>query len=228
MNLFNPVGVKYSINKYLLNWTSPLVIKDNVKGIIKLKPLQSSGEYILVPSSKYNNSPFSEYLLIEYFTPTGLNKFTGSYSYMDRNGEKGIYTYPQYHGLRIYHVNATLGYFKKGTNSGLIATIDDPNYDPAGQPVGLDYAYSNSISDKQFKDGTPTLLHLLESSGENSFYNGVPATNDTMFRLGDDFGITVFKDFTFQNGDKPNFTLKVKGISNNDITLEIEKLPNSK
>lgn len=222
------IGDHSSFSKYLLNWSSPMVIKDNVSGTIKLKPLVSSGEYILVPSSKYNNSPFSEYLLIEYFVPQGLNKYTGSYSYKDKNGEKGIYNYPQFHGLRIYHVNASLGYFKKGTNSGLVAMLDDESYDPKGQNVGLDYAYSNSISDVQAKKGEQVLLHLLESSGNNTFINGVPANNETLFRLGDDFGIETFKDFKFSNGESPNFTLKVKQISSRDITLEISKLPNTK
>ncbi len=221
------IGDHSSFSKYLLNWASPMVIKDGAKGTIKLKPLQSSGEYILVPSSKYRNSPFSEYLLIEYFTPNGLNKYSGSYSYIDKDKNQGIYNYPQHHGLRIYHVNATLGYFKKGTNSGLIATLDDSTYDPNGQNVGVDYAYSNTLSDKQYREGTPTLLHLLESSGKNTFANGVPANNETLFRLGDDFGINTFKDFTFSTGENPNLKLKVKAVSINDITLEIEKIPGS-
>ena len=106
--------------------------------------------------------------------------------------------------------------------------LDDESYDPKGQNVGLDYAYSNSISDAQARKGEPVLLHLLESSGNNTFIDGVPADNNTLFRLGSDFGITTFKDFKFSNGESPNFTLKVKQISSRDITLEINKLPNTK
>lgn len=223
------IGDHCSFSKYLLNWSSPMVIKDNVNTTIELKPFNSSGEYILVPSKKYNNTPFSEYLLIEYFTPTDLNKFSGSYLYVDKDGNEGVYEYPQYHGLKIYHVNATLGYFKVGSNSSLIATVDDPDWkEKVGSTnVGIDYAYSNSLTDEQAHDDVPTLIHLLESSGDNTFINGIPANNDTLFRLDDDFGITTFKDFTFDSGDKPNFTLKVKSISSKSVKIEVSKLPNS-
>ena len=217
------IGDHSSFSKYLLNWSSPLVVKNNIKTTINLKPLVSSGEYLLVPSSKYNNSPFSEYLLIEYFVPEGLNKFPGSYSYTNKDGQKGVYTYPQHHGLRIYHVNATLGYFEKGNNTALVSALDDPNVESKieGKNVGLDYAYNNSPSDTQAANGQPVLIHLLESSGNNTFIDGTPANDNTLFKYGSDFGITKFKDFTFSNGESPNFTLKVKAVSSKYITLEI-------
>lgn len=217
------IGDHSSFSKYLFNWTSPMVVKNNVNTTIKLHPFHSSGECLLVPSSNYDNSPFGEYLMIEYFAPDGLNKFSGSYSYTNKDGEKGIYTYPQHHGLKIYHVNATLGYFEKGNNSALLCTVDNPNAENliAGKNVGLDYAYNNSPSDTQAKNGQQVLVHLLESSGNNTFIDGVPANNDTLFKYGTDFGITTFKDFKFSNGESPNLTLKVKGISTKDITLEI-------
>ena len=217
------IGDHSAFSKYLYNWTSPLVIKDNIKTELKLKPLQSSGEYLLLPSNTYNNSPFGEYLLLEYFTPEKLNKHTGTYTYRDINGNEGTFTYPDYHGLKIYHVNATLGYFVKGNNSACITTVDDPDYfekiSKYGIGVGLDYAYTNSVFDNY--DG-PVLYHLLESSGNNTFKDGKPATNETLFTKGDDFGITAFNDFTFDNGYKPNFTLKVKEVRNDYIALEID------
>ena len=219
------IGDHSSFSKYLYNWTSPLVVKNGVSTTIELKPFMTSGEYILVPSSKYNNSPFSEYLLIEYFIPEDMNVFHGSYSYTDISGNSGVYHYPTFYGLKIYHVNATLGYFKKFFNASLICTVDDPTAEAQidGQNVCLDYAYSNSITDKKAREGGQVLYHLLEATGENSFINGTPANNKTLFGLGDDFGITKFKDFKFSNGESPNFTLKVTKLNTKYITLEITK-----
>lgn len=221
------IGDHSSFSKYLLNWFSPMVIKNNVKTTLTLKPFTESGECLLIPSSSYNDSPFSEYLLIEYFTPNGLNKHSGSYSYVDKNGKSGVYTYPQMHGLRIYHVNASLGYFIKNSNASMICRVDDPDYEnklaEVHKAIGIDYAYSNTLTDKDAANGVPVLYHLLESSGENTFINAVPTNNETLFRLGSDFGITVFKDFTFNDGSKANFTLEVSKISTRNITIDITR-----
>ena len=221
------IGDHSSLSKYLLNWTSPLVVKSGIDATIELKPFITSGEYLLVPSSKYNNSPFSEYLLIEYFTPTGLNSYNGKYSYDTRDGGTGVYSYPQYHGLKIYHVNAALGYYQVGGSySPLICTLDDPDYASkiSGKTVGVNYAYPNSINDQEAASSDAKVMyHLLESSGNNTFLNGTPANNDTLFRYGDDFGINTFKDYKFSNGEAVDFTLKVNKISTKSITITIHK-----
>ena len=89
------------------------------------------------------------------------------------------------------------------------------------ESVGIDYIYNNSLSDAEAKSGTPVFYHLLESSGENTFIDGNPASNKTLFGVGSDFGITKFTDFTFSNGEKPNFKLKVKALSSEYATIEI-------
>ena len=65
--------------------------------------------------------------------------------------------------------------------------------------------HSNSISDEKALNGYPVLIHLLEGSGDNTFIDGIPADNETLFRTGDDFGIVTFKDFTFSDGEQINF-----------------------
>jgi hypothetical protein len=201
-----------------------MVLKDDVEFTYKLKPFTTSGEYILIPSASYkkNESPFNEYLLVEFFAPIGANKFNGIYSYITKDGEQGIYKYPQFYGLKIYHVNAKIGYFSNGNNTPLLCTVDDENYESIieGKTVGLDFAYSNTIRDSEVGK-KPVLYHLLESSGKNTFKDSEPANNDTLFREGDDFGITKFVDFTFDDGSKANFKLKVKSISTKGATLEI-------
>lgn len=216
------IGDHSSFSKYLFKWTSPMVIKKTtVKERLTLKPFTNSGEYLLVPGPNYDGSPFSEYLLIEFFAPTGLNKFTGAYSYVDANGNEGVYKYPQYYGLRIYHVNATLGYFKRGLNSNLVCTIDDENWASkvGSDTVGLDFAYSNTIKDSDVGK-VPTLVHLLESSGDNTFKDGIPANNKTLFRTGDDFGITKFIDFKFSDGNPTSFKMKVVSLSTQKVVIE--------
>jgi M6 family metalloprotease-like protein len=215
------IGDHSSFSKYLFKWSSPMVVKKGTSGKIKLHPFTTSGEYLLVPSSSYNNSPFGEYLLVEFFAPNGLNKFNGAYSYVDKDGNSGVYRYPQHYGLRIYHVNAKLGYFGRGNIPQLICTVDDPEVESkiGSSTVGLDFAYSNTIKDSEVGT-TPVLVHLLESSGKNTFKDGIPANNNTLFKVGDDFGINKFKDFTFSNGETTNFKLKVKDLSTRDITIE--------
>lgn len=221
------IGDHCSFSKYLLNWTSPLVVKKNIQGIVTLPSFQSSGQYLLIPSSNYNNSPYGEYLLVEYFTPEGLNKFSGSYTYTAKGGKTGTFTYPQHHGVRIYHIDATLGYYQKGrSGASCICTVNDPDYIEkiGNKVVGLEFAYSNSITDYKATHGEPVLIHLLESSGQNTFLDGIPANNDTLFKIDSDFGITKFTDFTFNTGEKVNFKMRVKAVSSKEATLEISTL----
>ncbi len=146
-------------------------------------------------------------------------------TYTDANGKSGVYKYPQFYGLKIWHVNASLGYFENGKNGNLICRLDDPDWQTkiGSTGVGLDYAYNNSLSDNDAKNGKQVLIHLLEASGKNTFMNGVPANNDTLFRSGDDFGVTKFTDFKFSDGNAPEYGIKVKSLSTKDITIEIIK-----
>ena len=220
------IGDHSALSKYLLNWSSPLVVKNNTSFTYKLKAFSTTGEFILVPSSTYQDSPFGEYLLIEYFIPTGLNKCNEQFEYVSNDRDVSIYRYPQHYGLKIYHVNAALGYYKiGGGNSKCLARLDDPDYESkiGSENVGIDYVYTNSINNEDAKDGLPVFYHLLESSGQNTFIDGKPANNDTLFSVGDDFGIKTFVDYKFSNGENVNFKLKVKALSSEYATLEITK-----
>ena len=218
------IGDHSSFSKYLLNYSSPLVVKNNISTTIKLHPLSTSGEYLLISSSDYHNSPFAEYLLVEFFSPTGLNKFDGSFSYSSKTVEKGVYRYPNHYGVRIYHVNTALGYYQKGTNTSMICRVDDPNAMALieGKTVGVEYVYDNTISDQEASNKHPVLYHLLESSGQNTFIDGNPATNDTLFKTGSDFGINTYKGFTFDNGSECHFQMKVVEMSTDYVKLEIK------
>ena len=127
--------------------------------------------------------------------------------------------------MLILDINAYLGYYITGLNQTMVCPIDDSDYASkiGTKKVGLDYVYSNSISDASARNGSQVLIHLLESSGKNTFLDGVPANNSTLFRTGDDFGITKFTDFKFSDGNAPEYGIKVKSLSTRDITIEIIK-----
>ena len=87
-----------------LGWADPYIPTESCT--ITLNDFQSSGEVILLtPEFNPYNSPFDEYLLLELYTPTGLN-------YLD-TVVKGVG--PNVAGIRLWHVDAVL-YKTSGTN----------------------------------------------------------------------------------------------------------------
>ena len=85
---------------------------------IELKPFQSDKEVILL--SNHNNtfnSPFDEYLLLEYYTPTGLNEFDTIHQYGGRYPQG-----PTTSGIRLWHVDARLTYKSSSSYSTNLVT----------------------------------------------------------------------------------------------------------
>lgn len=75
-----------------IGWANPIIPTETCT--IKINDFQSSHDFILLtPQWNSNDSAFDEYLLLELFTPTGLNRFNSSANYT---------------GIRLWHVNATL------------------------------------------------------------------------------------------------------------------------
>ena len=98
----NNVGAHDPYSKLVMGWLDPYIITDECT--IEINPIESSGDVILVSATGLvGNSPFDEYLLIELYTPTGLNEFDSTHfdSTYHLQG-------PQTAGCRIWHVDARL------------------------------------------------------------------------------------------------------------------------
>lgn len=207
-------------SKYLLNWSSPKVIKKGINGKITLRDFSSSGDYLLLPlDDKYQNNPFGEYLLLEYFTPQGLNTPNGvRYQETDINGNLITFEFPNFYGLKVYHVDARLAYYEKKTipTRTRICYIDDPKAEELtkDKEILVNFATNNSIADKDVGKVNP-LYHLLEASGENTFKDGKLATKGTLFKYGDTFGIDTFQELAKRCG----YTFKVTNIGTKKATI---------
>ena len=85
-----------AVNKILLDWIDPYVVSSS--GIIKLKSASLDGEAIIIKKNVNTNfSRYSEYIVVEFFTPD-LNNELPSQKLLKSNR----------YGLRIYHFNGTL------------------------------------------------------------------------------------------------------------------------
>lgn len=221
------IGDHTGFSKMLLNWTTPMVIKD--EGEVTLKPFHSSGDLILIPTSRgYNNTPYDEYLLLEYYQPEGLNKNDAGIKYLyTLNGKQHTFSFFTKPGLKVYHIDARLGLFSfKNTNS-LITTLDDPLYETkineykqtTQRAYCIDFANSNDVINGR-EDTTNTLISYLENTNNSKLKKGYAASNDTLWYQGAKFGVTSHQDFVFNNGGAMDYTFEITKLDETGVTIK--------
>jgi M6 family metalloprotease-like protein len=143
------IGDHNGYSKYSLGWTNPYVVTDECE--VEIKPFQENGDIILVKND-WNKSSMDEYLLIEFYTPTGLNALDAQD--LKENKYKTLY---QENGIKIYHVDARLGYY---TNERFSEYTDELYGINTNYKYSTKLAHSNTggkSADKNFK-----LIKLLE------------------------------------------------------------------
>ncbi len=200
------IGDHNSFSKFALGWTSPYIVNKECE--ITLKPFVTSGESIILANS-FNNSAFSEYIIVEYYTPTYLNEFDATNAYTGRD------LYFSQNGVRIYHIDARLGKFTNTSNSSFTGEIlsNDATKIPTIEELKGNYYYDllgdNSLS--RSYDGKSPLVELI-TRGNTKLANKRSANNRDLFITGDTFNKTNQKNF-FNNGklhDGSSFDYQVK------------------
>lgn len=169
------VGDHNGFSKMALGWVQPYVA--SVSGqTLTLPPLSESPNILILP--KYNlTTMMDEYILVEYYLPNGLNQKDSEESYAGRYPR--MFTQP---GVKIYHIDARIAQFSV-TSQGL--KLD--GFVTTMQPSGYRYqiAHQNTVSRNAVgTNPNHKLIHLLESSGINTFRHGGFATNATLFQTG--------------------------------------------
>lgn len=100
----NTVGDQDSYSKTILGWVAPKIVSSTQT--ITINSFESSGNCILI-SLDGTDSYFSEYLLIDFYTNTGLNAAHANqiYSYLYYDYDTG---YGATYGVRIYHISSDI------------------------------------------------------------------------------------------------------------------------
>lgn len=232
MQSFN-IGDHNIYSKMSLGWVSPYYVTGDCE--IKLHSSSLYGEAIVIRDD-WNKTIFDEYLIIEYYTPEGLNYQDSKHSYDSRNK---MY---QGSGLRIYHVDARLIDFSKKTYNGYSYSPESKYTSNTIIGASNSVIHSN-LTTTQSKSDRIRYLHLFDSGKRNTISHGIHGTGDydssnsgnegvkidpnkTLWTKGQTF--TADSDFfvndtKFNNGYPVNYSITVGETDGDMITVKISK-----
>lgn len=209
------IGDHNGFSKMALGWIPPTFIRQ--PGTVVL-PSMATQPSMLMLTKPNPTTMMDEYLLLEFYQPIGLNQKDSQASFSGR--------YPRMFtssGLKIYHIDARIAQLMV-TSQGLTfdAYVKDMVY-TSGYRYQL--AHSNTVSrnavgtNPNFK-----LIHLLESSGVNTFKHQGFATNATLFQTGMSFNDQGLP-FYFNDGTRLPWQLTIGEITPLGIELALTKIP---
>ena len=220
------VGAHDPYSRYSLGWIEPFIPTQSCT--IKLKPIETSGEAILLAPS-FTNSCFDEYILLEYYTPTGLNEMDSNHPYRG-NYPSGLIE----PGIRIWHVDSRLLRFSM---SGLKEITTDPTKSylyPATSNDTFNEAIQSIIDEPAYRTFSSKLsqdfhtLTLMRNNKDCSYEYSTEVKSEDLFYEGDSFSLSKFSQ-QFANGNKLNntksFTWKVtiEEIGKEYATIKLTK-----
>lgn len=181
------VGDHNAYSKMLLGWCAPKVVNGTGSFSITLNSFTETGDFLLIPSRAWNGTPYDEYVILQYYTPTGLNEqdssgypeFSSSYY-----GHGGTYASS---GLQAFHVDSRVfSYVASSKGYSNIKYSDDPTFlsktDKDGSILyngfiaasntgsySLDVAKSTFNSDDGVYGSSNRLISILPADGSSSF-----------------------------------------------------------
>lgn len=231
-----------SYSKMLLGWVTPYVVYGTSEILI---PTATSSDHgvIVIPSDYekisdaveqaianrttddfvYDFNPFSEYIMIDLYSPDGLNEQDtyGEYIYDRSPGMSRT-------GVRIYHVDSRIFKCKVVNYDGgqILSYADGYAWD--GQRLDDDEAILMPISNQKTESATFQLpqsfdyfdqIRLLEATGINTFDYGEAATNYTLWTTQSNpfdiasFGYQFFNShYAYNDGTELPFKVAVKTL----------------
>ena len=212
----------FSVMAY--GWADPYIPTETTT--LTINSFQSSGDcVILTPSWNDYDSPFDEYIVIEYFSPKGLNEFDATH------GHRNIYVNKS--GVRIWHVDARLAYTNDYTFSYSKLTTN-PNI--ANNRV--EYAFNNtsdgsggraSVLGSSYSDYS--FLTLIRNYDRVTYKNPYPASQNDFYYEGDVFKMNGSREKNqfpnqgrLNSGDELGWMVEFLEQDSGSATLQITRL----
>lgn len=207
--------------KMALGWQKPYVVTGNAE--ITLSPSQMSGQSILIADS-WNGTSYDEFLMLELYTPTGLNALDSSTAYSG--------SYPRGYttsGVRLMHIDSRIG---KQTYSSSNGWYFNGYFEPTSLTLSGNnyYAVAHSNTPSYSADPEYRLIHMIQATGTNTFKTGSVGSNADLFTTGKSFSMATYGTAFFKNGNKLNnnnslnYRIEFTSVSATSATIKIYKL----
>lgn len=202
-------------SKFSLGWVNPYYADHT--STITLRSSVSTGDCLLIPTSaSWNGTAFDEYLMAEFYTPTGLNESDAKAAYAG--------TFPKAFskpGIRIYHVDARMCLYeggKKGYTDTLVKDEDTTTV----------LAHSNTAS--LSKTASVSLLQVIDNSGVKQNKVTTASTDEALFYKGDAFSFASYRSqFPYSSqmddGGYLPYSITVDSVSSYEAKLSVSSLP---
>ena len=217
----------YSVMAF--GWADPVIPKSTCS--LSLKPFQESHDLILLSSSPNSVvSPFDEYLLLEYYTPSGLNSFDVNNQYARKYPQGSVKS-----GIRLWHVDGRLlcatsrdesarismassitkGKYYTHAMSNTYFNENDEDSQAYISPLGKQYADYN-------------ILQLIRNSRTDDYYAGDFFNEGSLFLANSSFNMKNYKK-QFVEGERMNdgsslgWTFKVNKITSNEAIVTVTR-----
>ena len=211
-----------------LGWAKPYIPTETVT--LTINDFQSSGDMVLLtPSWNSYDSPFDEYILVELYSPTGLNKFDSDYTY-DVSYPKG----PSTVGIRVWHVDARLLYVNSDQQFSASQVTTNPSYNSyyGVYKMMANTYYSSSASDYITYLGQSYAnyneLQLIRNNTSTTYKPKNVLSASDLFIEGSTFSMSAYKN-QFVNSGKLNsniylgWTFTVNSISGCSASITFTK-----
>ena len=210
------IGDHNAFTKGLFGWSNPVVVTG--EATVTVKSFTDTGDAILLPAYKadgtVNNSFLDDYIMIEYYRPTGVNAMDAANSYVGRYPKM-----PNVPGIRVYHVDARLGLFTYGSTSGwqFVRYVSTVTATDSNSYIGI----ANSNTRSQSAVPSNKLIHALEVSGQNTLKSSQFArySSSMMWQVGDTFGVDTFVDFKLNNDELLGYKFEVTAMNDQEATI---------
>ena len=181
-------------SKLLLGWVDPIVVSSDQT--ITMSSTALNGDVVCIAKeTRINNTIFQELILLEFWTPDGLNKADSSLTF----GSK-------HYGIRVLHLDATINYVN---GVPTLTTGTRQSY----------FKYNNTDDDSM--NFLETLAYntsaTYNSQTQKYTRQGTILFEDTKTVFGSD----VHSDFKYHDNTSIDFTFNITSISSSSVTLNI-------
>ena len=219
------IGDHNAFTKYSLGWTVPEIVDNNSTFESKtytLRPFESSGDSIVI-APNFNGTSMDEYLILEYYTPTGLNKFDSDQRY------DGVYEFRK-PGVKILHADQRLGVIRAGSNGSY---WDGQFVDRVIPETAFSYPKilaTNSCNKDMNERGRSisgeNLVTFMDSQAKDGFnkfeHFNLPATHENLFKEGSTFE-KAYPSFVFNDGSQLKYNIRIDSLTPSECKVTISR-----